>query len=615
MRELLIALTTALTLLAARNLEVNPMEHETSYDFTDEYGNLLYQEVRLPGKQFYVRRPDGRGGWIHNLDGVRRVLYGLPELRASTGPIMWVEGCKDVKTLQALGFTATTCALGVNGWRREFAQEFRDKYLIVLRDNDRPGLELRDRVVADSRPWAKRIVVVELPGVQEKGDISDWLDAGHTVEELKDLIIAAERDQAAASTSASAGAHQSAAPPAPGSAAPSGLPPFPDVAWDGPFDEYRGIVGPTTEASDSLHWAALCETIALEIGRRRYLCTPRPLYPSLYIIVIGPSGDARKSTALEYTEELWPLLGLSPEVISGLLSAEALFERLAGADKRALIFEDEFRTLLAAASRPGTRSLLPHLCRLARCPEVAELTRRGGVVRAERAFLCLLGATTPTAITAGLEDEAVSGGFLNRCLTIAGEPKKWLADPEPPPRDTLVAFAVGLKKRLDELRRGQAGRVELDRQAKDRWSGWYYDWRERRQKDYSEPQQQLTARTQDHARKIGLIYAVVRGHSAITLEDLEVGLAVADHCEQLTLDLLGGLILPRVAYLQERVLKILGEQPTQAVSRRALRQRVGGHYTREEFIKALDGLDQMGDVVIDRRLPARGPAGDLIRLA
>src|SRR5579872_2504814 len=56
---------------------------EAIYDYRDERGEVLFQVVRGPGKRFRQRRPDGCGGWLWNLSGVRRVLYRLPELTAS----------------------------------------------------------------------------------------------------------------------------------------------------------------------------------------------------------------------------------------------------------------------------------------------------------------------------------------------------------------------------------------------------------------------------------------------------------------------------------------------------------------------------------------------------
>ena len=53
------------------------------YDYADENGQLMFQCVRHEPKDFSQRRPDGHGGWIWNLEGVRRVLFRLPHLLAA----------------------------------------------------------------------------------------------------------------------------------------------------------------------------------------------------------------------------------------------------------------------------------------------------------------------------------------------------------------------------------------------------------------------------------------------------------------------------------------------------------------------------------------------------
>mgnify|MGYP001374685442 CR=1 FL=1 len=56
-----------------------PKKIGKTYEYVDESGNLLYQTVRYVPKDFRQRRPDGKGGWIWNLEGVQLVLYRLPE--------------------------------------------------------------------------------------------------------------------------------------------------------------------------------------------------------------------------------------------------------------------------------------------------------------------------------------------------------------------------------------------------------------------------------------------------------------------------------------------------------------------------------------------------------
>lgn len=165
---------------------------EITYDYTDEQGTLLYQVVRKLPKQFRQRRPDGSGDWIWNLDGVRRVLYRLPHVLSvikEGGTIVVVEGEKDVGRLVSHGVDgATTNPGGVDKWRPEYTRVLADANVVLIPDNDAPGLAHMREVAASLLGVATSVRLVALPDVSSKGDVSDWLDAGYTVDELEGLI-------------------------------------------------------------------------------------------------------------------------------------------------------------------------------------------------------------------------------------------------------------------------------------------------------------------------------------------------------------------------------------------------------------------------------------------
>jgi hypothetical protein len=81
------------------------------YSYLDEVGKLLYQVVRFEPKGFRQRRPDGSGGWAWSLNGVRRVLYCLPDVLKSKSVLM-VEGEKDCGAAREIGLLATCNAGG-----------------------------------------------------------------------------------------------------------------------------------------------------------------------------------------------------------------------------------------------------------------------------------------------------------------------------------------------------------------------------------------------------------------------------------------------------------------------------------------------------------------------
>jgi hypothetical protein len=173
------------------------------YDYTDESGKLLFQSVRYEPKDFKQRRPDPSrpGKWIWNLKGVRRVLYGLPEVTAAiaAGPTIYiVAGEKDVSAMVQHGFAATCNPLGEkkdgSSWLPEYTETLRNAAsVIVIADKDETG-RAHARVIATAlRPVVSNLKLVELPdrdAVKVK-DAADFFAAGGSADELRVITEAA----------------------------------------------------------------------------------------------------------------------------------------------------------------------------------------------------------------------------------------------------------------------------------------------------------------------------------------------------------------------------------------------------------------------------------------
>jgi hypothetical protein len=170
------------------------------FDYTNKRFKLLYQVVRKERgkgaereKEFLLRRPDGNGGWIWDLDGVRRVPYRLPEVVAAQTVII-VEGEKCVDTVRELnlpkGYAATTNSEGAGKFQPELVPHFDGKNVILIPDNDNPGREHVLTTASMLLDNTASIQIVELPGLTEKGDVGDWKDNGATFLQLKKLIRA-----------------------------------------------------------------------------------------------------------------------------------------------------------------------------------------------------------------------------------------------------------------------------------------------------------------------------------------------------------------------------------------------------------------------------------------
>jgi 5S rRNA maturation endonuclease (ribonuclease M5) len=164
-----------------------------TYDYIDERGNLLYQNVRYLPKGFKRRRPDGHGGWIWSMTGVeRRVLYRLPQTLAAIAEhklIVIVEGEKDVESLITLGFAATTSG-NAGSWKDEFAEIFRGVDVCILPDKDKSGRGYGVTVAQSLSGNAHSIRMAEVPGEGNK-DISDFIASGGTTEQIQSIIDSA----------------------------------------------------------------------------------------------------------------------------------------------------------------------------------------------------------------------------------------------------------------------------------------------------------------------------------------------------------------------------------------------------------------------------------------
>jgi AAA domain len=183
------------------NGHANHNKYIAIYDYVDETGTPLFQVCRKADKTFPQRKPDGKGGWIYKTADVRKVLYRLPELIeaiASERRIVIVEGEKDVESLRKIGVPATCNPGGASKpdkatkWRPEYSELLRGADIVVVPDNDGPGHAHADAIVSMSTGIAKSIRRLDLakhwPQCPPNGDISDWLAAGHTREQLDTLI-------------------------------------------------------------------------------------------------------------------------------------------------------------------------------------------------------------------------------------------------------------------------------------------------------------------------------------------------------------------------------------------------------------------------------------------
>jgi Protein of unknown function (DUF3631) len=165
-----------------------------TYPYHDEDRTLLSEVVRFDTtdskERFRQRQPDGKGGWIWNTKGVRKVLYRLPELIAAVKAserVLICEGERDSNTAVKLGYVATTMPGGVGKWRAEYDQFFIGADVVIVSDNDAPGQDHAAKLAKRLSKVAAHVRVVKF----DVKDLTEWVEAGGTREQLDARIESA----------------------------------------------------------------------------------------------------------------------------------------------------------------------------------------------------------------------------------------------------------------------------------------------------------------------------------------------------------------------------------------------------------------------------------------
>lgn len=173
------------------------------YEYHDETDNLLYRVNRFPGKKFSAWKPDANGGWKRNIEGVRRVLYGLPKVIATVkdgGTIFICEGEKDCNSVNAVledGNFFATCnpfGAGKGKWRPEFSEILRGTPVVIVADKDKKGRDHARRIAGSLEGIAASVKIVE---AKAGNDAHDHLAAGHGLADLVPAELEPEEEKPA----------------------------------------------------------------------------------------------------------------------------------------------------------------------------------------------------------------------------------------------------------------------------------------------------------------------------------------------------------------------------------------------------------------------------------
>jgi len=589
-----------------------PRKIVAEYIYHDPDGCPVMLVRRYQPKTFRQFRFEA-GQWVPGLkdqDGrlvVDLVPYHLPEL-LSAEVVFVVEGEKDADRLAELGLTATCNPMGAGKWHEEYSRWFEGKKVVVLADNDQAGRAHARAVARSLLPIAHAVKVVELPGLPEKGDVSDWLQQGHTLDELKAAVKSTPALSAEDRTDVCIEPEE-----APVTLERTWPRPLAPEAFHGIAGELVRLIEPHTEADPAALLLQFLVCFGNIIGPKAYYAVEADRHGgNLFLTLVGDTAKARKGTSLGRVLRVFRMIDptwTDTRRGGGLSSGEGLIEQVRDApeiedpkntdqgvdDKRLLIVEPEFAHVLKAIERQG--NTLSDVLRRAWDGDVLQaMTRKHNRLKATGAHISIIAHITKDELLRLLTETEAANGLGNRFLWGCVRRSKALPeggnlkdqDLEPIAERLRAAIAFG----------SRAERICRDDNARAMWAHVYTELSAGKPGLLGA----MIARSEAQVVRLSLLYALLDQSMVIRREHLLAALAVWGFCEESARYVFGDSLGDPTA---DTILSALRAAGAEGMTRTEIRDFFGRNKGAAEIQRALSTLASQG-LAERRMLPTDG---------
>ena len=375
---------------------------------------------------------------------------------------------------------------------------------------------------------------------------------------------------------------------------------FPVEELDGTiFGYYEKAYAGRNETCPAFRFAELLFVLGSLAGRRISLKSDiRPIYPNVYLSLVGRSNFSHKGESLHKIRQLIGDYETETlRIASFLPTAEGLLGILSEADDTRLVcLLDEFKALFSKAAQKTSESLIPRLNEAYDCPPKLDNHTKIDPLVAIRPNVNLIGCLTPKWFEDSATLSNIGGGFMNRFAFFMHEqmPLKSLSEVQPPRADEL-SFVKRLIKAVSELNTFK--KYEFSDEVKEHETKWYHTTMSQLlEKD--DVIVDATARVNLHVIKIALILAYMNdsennSDNKIHLKEWTAARAVGDYLAKVNIRLFGELSFDKYTAQEQRVLKALdrcgGTATKTELSNRIGRNKASGVSARDlqRIIEAL----------------------------
>lgn len=334
-----------------------------------------------------------------------------------------------------------------------------------------------------------------------------------------------------------------------------------------------------TESPESFHiWCGLT-VIAGALQRRVYLPQglERTIYPNIYVVLVSPSGRARKGVALGIAKDLLgtvSIVSIAPESTSGreaiilaMKRSEQTFSDPSDSGKvKSHCALSAFSEELSVFLGQGDVKLLANLTDWYDSKDdwAYETIGRG---RDSIQGVCfnMVGGTAPDWLQSMLPHEAVGGGYTARVIFVVEEQKRYTV-----PYHVLTEREKDLYEKLErDINRIalMGGAFRMTNECKDAYVEWYINEDKMMQSGKYMPIDDnrfssYCERRTTHLRKLMMLLSASRGDNMLLEKcDFDRGIDFLLRVEKKMHKTFGGLGQARYSDIQERVMDVIKSGP------------------------------------------------------
>ncbi len=355
----------------------------------------------------------------------------------------------------------------------------------------------------------------------------------------------------------------------------------------------------------------------VNVGDARHWCRTNA-------VIVGATSKSRKGTSVKPVERLFHDIPSGVRCTPGPLSSgEGLIYAVRDevkefnkknqeyvvtdpgiTDKRMFVLDEEFAAALNSTKREG--NTLSAIIRGFFDDGNAEPLTKSWRIKATGAHVVIVTHITELELVSLLNQVQMTNGFGNRFLWILSRRQKLLALPSPMPASKVDRIRKIVVERLKSA--STIGAIGMNDDARRLWTISYPGLT----MDYEGTAGAVVNRTEAHAIRLSLIYALCAGHSQIEVDDLKAAIALADYSRRSAFRIFGSVSQDKK---KSKILSALQSAVNHEMTITEISSDIFSRNMKSEDLHKLLVQMEASRLIVQEKSPTGGAPKNVVRLA